>query len=106
MPLSGSGLTLAIMFNLFWFDIGFMWTKWMYPIGLVLRPLLLLLACFINICGWIFEKAIPSTQMSFNHITIGRQPERIAEDLLADRQNLGFQRIDATRTASEVGANE
>ena len=30
-PLSGTGITLAIMLNLFWFEFGFLWTKWLYP---------------------------------------------------------------------------
>lgn len=73
VPLSGTGLTVALMFNSYLFDLGFMWTKWMYPLGLVLRPLLWLLICVINLSGWIMEKAIPSKQMSFNHLTIGKK---------------------------------
>ncbi len=72
-PLSGTGLTVAMMFNFYLFDLGFMWTKWMYPIGLVLRPLLWILICLVNALGWIMEKAIPSKQMAFNHLTIGRK---------------------------------
>ncbi|MET0751972.1 MAG: class I SAM-dependent methyltransferase [Pyrinomonadaceae bacterium] len=72
-PLSGTGLTVAMMFNFYLFDLGFMWTKWMYPIGLVLRPLLWILICLVNALGWIMEKAIPSKQMAFNHLTVGRK---------------------------------
>jgi len=72
-PLSGTGLTVALMFNFYLFDLGFMWTKWMYPIGLVLRPVLWLLICLVNLLGWIMEKAIPSKQMAFNHLTIGKK---------------------------------
>lgn len=72
-PLSGTGLTLAMMFNLYIFYLGFMWTKWMYPIGLFLRPVLWLLICIINYLGWIMEKIIPSTQMAFDHLTIGKK---------------------------------
>lgn len=72
-PLSGTGLTVAMMFNFYLFDLGFMWTKWMYPVGLVLRPLLWILICLVNALGWIMEKAIPSKQMAFNHLTIGRK---------------------------------
>lgn len=72
-PLSGGGLTVALMFNFYLFDLGFMWTKWMYPLGLVLRPVLWILICLVNCSGWIMEKAIPSRQMAFNHLTIGRK---------------------------------
>ena len=74
-PLSGTGVTLAILFNLYWFEMGFMWTKWLYPIGLVLRPLLLLGAFVVNVMGWIFERILPSSHMSFNHLTVGRRPQ-------------------------------
>ena len=73
-PLSGTGLTLAIMLNLYWIEIGFLWTKWLYPIGVVLRPLLWVVAAVINVIGAFFEKVLPSSHMSFNHITIGRLP--------------------------------
>lgn len=72
-PLSGTGLTIAMMFNLYIFHLGFMWTKWMYPIGLILRPLLWLLICLVNGLGWIMEKAVPSNHMAFDHLTIGKK---------------------------------
>lgn len=72
-PLSGSGLTIAILFNIYLFDLGFMWTKWMYPIGFILRPILWLLIFLVNCLGWIMEKAIPSKHMAFDHLTIGRK---------------------------------
>lgn len=73
-PLSGTGITLAIMFNLYIFEIGFMWTKWLYPIGVILRPLLWILICLINLSGWLMEKIIPSKHMAFNHLTVARKP--------------------------------
>lgn len=72
-PLSGTGLTLAMLFNLYIFDIGFMWTKWLYPVGLILRPALWLLVCSINGLGWIMEKAVPSRHMAYDHLTIGKK---------------------------------
>jgi SAM-dependent methyltransferase len=72
-PLSGSGLTLAILFNLYWFEIGFLWTKWLYPLGLVLRPLLHVLCMIINIAGWFAERLLPSKHMAYNHLTIARR---------------------------------
>ncbi len=72
-PLSGTGLTIAVMLNIYLFDIGFMWTKWLYPFGLVLRPVLWILIFLLNCIGWLSEKIIPSKQMAFNHLTIGKK---------------------------------
>lgn len=69
-PLAGTAVTMAIMFNMYWYDTGFIWTKWLYPVGLVLRPLLWF-GCFaVNLLGGLFEFILPSKQMSFNHLTI------------------------------------
>lgn len=73
-PLSGTGVTIALLFNIYWYDLGFIWTKWLYPFGLILRPLLLLLVFAVNMLGWIGEKLLPSNQMSFNHLTVARKP--------------------------------
>lgn len=72
-PLSGTGVTLALLFNLYWFDIGFMWTKWLYPFGVILRPILLLLCFIVNVIGGLLEVILPSKQMAFNHLTIARK---------------------------------
>lgn len=72
-PLSGTAVTLALLFNIYWFELGFMWTKWLYPIGVVLRPVLLLICFIINVIGGIFEVLLPSRHMSFNHITVARK---------------------------------
>lgn len=72
-PLSGGAVTLALMFNMYWFGSGFMWTKWLYPIGVILRPILWLLCFFVNILGGVFEKIIPAKGFSFNHLTIARK---------------------------------
>jgi SAM-dependent methyltransferase len=72
-PLSGTGVTLALLFNLYWFDIGFMWTKWLYPFGVILRPILLLFCFIVNVIGGILEVLIPSQQMAFNHLTIAKK---------------------------------
>jgi SAM-dependent methyltransferase len=72
-PLSGTAITIASMFNLYWFDIGFMWTKWLYPIGLLFRPLLWLLCFAVNILGGLFDKIVPSKHLAFNHLTIARK---------------------------------
>ena len=72
-PLSGTAVTLALMFNLYWFDIGFMWTKWLYPFGVILRPFLMLICFIVNMIGGIFEVLLPSSQMSFNHLTVAKK---------------------------------
>lgn len=72
-PLSGTAVTIAAMFNLYWYDVGFLWTKWMYPFGLVLRPLLWLLCFIVNLLGRLFEIVLPSQHLSFNHLTIARK---------------------------------
>jgi SAM-dependent methyltransferase len=35
VPLSGTAVTLAMLFNFYWYDFGFVWTRWLYPIGLI-----------------------------------------------------------------------
>lgn len=77
-PLSGTGVTMAMMLNLYLFDIGFMWTKWLYPIGVILRPMLWMVIASINLCGWLLEKIIPSKHMAFNHLTVARKPNNVA----------------------------
>lgn len=76
-PLSGTAVTLVAMVNMYWYDIGFMWTKWLYPIGLVLRPLLWLLSFVLNVLGGLFEIVLPSHHLSFNHLTIARKAAKI-----------------------------
>jgi SAM-dependent methyltransferase len=68
--LSGTAVTIAIMLNLYWFDSGFMWTKWLYPFGLVLRPALWVLCFLVNLLGGVFEVVLPSRHLSFNHLTV------------------------------------
>jgi len=72
-PLSGAAVTLAAMFNMYWYGSGFTWTKWLYPIGVILRPILLLFCFVVNVLGGIFEKVIPATGFSFNHLTIAKK---------------------------------
>lgn len=60
-----------MLFNLYWFETGFLWTRWLYPVGLVLRPLLWLIAASVNLAGGLFERLLPSAHLSFNHLTIG-----------------------------------
>jgi SAM-dependent methyltransferase len=71
--LTGGGLTLAILFNILWFELGFMSTKWLYPIGVLLRPILLVFVGAINCFGWLMEVALPSSALALDHLTVGRK---------------------------------
>jgi SAM-dependent methyltransferase len=73
--LTAGGLTLVILFNILWFELGFMSTKWLYPIGIVLRPILLLLVALVNVVGWLVELLLPAPELALDHLTIGRKRE-------------------------------
>ena len=73
VPTSGTAVTLAAMINLYWYDCHFLWNKWLYPIGLVLRPLLWLLCFIINMIGGLFELILPDKLLSFSHLTVARK---------------------------------
>lgn len=75
-PLSGTAVTLALMCNIYWYDIGFIWTKWLYPFSLILRPLMWLVCFVINLIGGSFEFLLPSQHLSFNHLTIARKSSK------------------------------
>ncbi|HLA96660.1 MAG TPA: methyltransferase domain-containing protein [Pyrinomonadaceae bacterium] len=75
-PLSGTAVTLAMIFNAYWFGIGFIWTKWLYPFSLILRPLLWLLCFVVNLLGGLFEILLPSEHLSFNHLTVARKAHK------------------------------
>ena len=77
-PLTGSGLTLAILFNIYWFETGFLSTKWLYPFGVLFRPLLLMGVCWFNALGLALEKALPSSLMALDHLTIARKSEAVS----------------------------
>ena len=81
--LSGTGLTLAVMINIYVFDIGFLWKKWLYPIGVVLRPVIWILILIINLIGWLMDYIIPSDHMAFNHLTVARKPHTDKENQTA-----------------------
>ena len=94
VPLSGTAVTLAVMFNLYWYDVGFMWTKWLYPIGLVLRPLLWLLCFAVNVLGGLFELLLPDERLSFNHLTVARkgslETTHALEEMNGSREGTGI----------------
>lgn len=76
VPTSGTAITLAAMTNLWWYDNHFIWNKWLYPIGLVLRPLLWVICFIINMIGGIFEILLPDKLLSFSHLTVAVKPDR------------------------------
>ncbi len=71
-PLSGTAVTLALNLNMYWFG-AFIWSKPLYPIGLLLRPLLLLIVFIINAIGGLFEVLLPQSLLAFNHLTIAHK---------------------------------
>jgi SAM-dependent methyltransferase len=74
-PLSGTSVTIALLFNFFWYEMGFIWTKWLYPFGVILRPLFWILIFIVNVLGRLGEIIIPSNHLSFNHLTIAIVPQ-------------------------------
>lgn len=73
VPTSGTAVTLAVMINLYLYDYKFLWNKWLYPVGLTLRPLFWLLCFIINLIGGLFELILPDKHLSFSHLTIARK---------------------------------
>lgn len=72
-PLSGTAVSLAVMFNLYWYNAGFLWTKWLYPIGLILRPILWLVCFAVNLTGGLLEFILPDGRLSFGHLTVAKK---------------------------------
>ena len=72
-PLTGSGRTLALLTNIYVMEIGFFWTKWLYPLGLLLRPLLWVLTALVNLVGGLADFLLPSTHLAFNNLSIARK---------------------------------
>ncbi len=69
----GTAVTLALMINLYVYDFGFLWNKWRYPIGLVLRPLLWLFCFAVNLIGGLFELILPDKSLPSHILTIARK---------------------------------
>lgn len=72
-PLSGAGMTVVLLATILWYEIGFMWTPWLYPLSVLMRPLLLVLVACSNMLAYVAERLAPSPLMSFNHLTLGRR---------------------------------
>ena len=72
-PLTGTGRTLALLTNIYLIEIGFTWTKWLYPLGVFLRPALWGLAAVINLVGGLADLLLPSEHLAFNHFSVARK---------------------------------
>lgn len=73
-PLTTTSQTLSILTGLYWFDLGCYWTRWLYFIGVIFRPIVLVLTAFINIMGWINKGLIHSNHLPFGYIGVCQRP--------------------------------
>lgn len=76
VPTSGTAVTLAVMTNLYWYDYQLIWKKWLYPVGLLLRPVWWLLCFIINMAGGLFEILLPDQSLSFSHLTVAHKQSK------------------------------
>ena len=72
-PLGGTATTLALLINIYLHDICFIWNKWLYPLGLIIRPIIWLVVAMINTLGGLVHWVLPSTHLSFNHFLVARK---------------------------------
>ncbi len=70
VPINDMAITLAVMINLYVYEYVFLWNKWLYPIGLLLRPLLWLFCFAVNLIAWVFEKIMPNDRLPSHVLTI------------------------------------
>ena len=73
VPISGTAVTLAVLINLYICDYGFIWNKWLYPVGLILRPLLWLFCFTVNLIGGLFEIILPDKSLPIHVLTIAQK---------------------------------
>lgn len=71
--LTGSGRTLAMLINYYMIVLGFFWTKWLYPLGVLLRPALWVLAATINLIGGLADILLPSDHLAYNHLFVAHK---------------------------------
>ncbi|MDV2502385.1 MAG: class I SAM-dependent methyltransferase [bacterium] len=74
--LTGTGRTLALLINIYIIEIGFFWTKWLYPLGVLLRPALWVVTAVINLMGALADVLLPSDHLAFNHLSIARKRQQ------------------------------
>jgi len=71
---TGTPVTIANLVNLYIYDHTFIWNKWLYPIGLVLRPLLWLFCFAVNLTGRAFELVLPDESLPIHVLTVATKP--------------------------------
>jgi len=76
-PLSGSAKTLAMLLNIHLVEECFLWNKFLYPISILIRPLIWIMAFLINIAGAIPDSIIRiDSAMPFGHLIIAKTEEK------------------------------
>lgn len=75
-PVCGSGRTVAMLLNLYLFDLGCYWTSWLYVLSLPLRPLIWVFTAALNLLGGGADLLCPSTHLAFGHIIVARNRPR------------------------------
>ena len=73
VPINDMAITLAVMINLYVYEYVFLWNKWLYPVGLLLRPLLWLFCFAVNLIGWLFEMIVPNDRLPSHILTIAHK---------------------------------
>lgn len=71
--LCGSATTLATLLNVYLYEEWFMWNKVLYPLSILIRPLIWLLIFLINIIAIILEKGIRTKpSLLFNNLVVAK----------------------------------
>lgn len=74
VPTTGTAVTIANLVNLYIYDHSFIWNKWLYPVGLVLRPLLWLFCFAVNLIGGLLELILPDETLPIHVLTAAHKP--------------------------------
>ena len=72
-PITNTAMSIAILFNMYIFDIGFVWKKWLYPFGLLLRPILWIIIAIINLSFGLAGLIITSEHLPSNIMLIAKK---------------------------------
>lgn len=73
-PLCGTGRTLAMLLNLYLFDLAAYWKRRFYVLSIPLRPLVWAATALVNLGGAIADALIPSTHLPFGHELVAFKP--------------------------------
>ena len=71
VPVNNTSMTIAILLNIYLFDLGFYWNKWLYPFGLIFRPFILISIFIINVFFWLLGILIKSEHLPSNILALG-----------------------------------